>query len=59
MFDFESWFARHGKEIRGPEIEEAARALKRDMGFKKVGAVGYCFGGWAVFEAGAKGVSLS
>ncbi|KAL8969058.1 MAG: hypothetical protein Q9183_002175 [Haloplaca sp. 2 TL-2023] len=57
-FDFTSWFARHSKEIRGPEIEEAARALKRDLGFKKVGAVGYCYGGWGVFELGAKDKSL-
>ncbi|KAL8868350.1 MAG: hypothetical protein Q9174_005049 [Haloplaca sp. 1 TL-2023] len=57
-FDFRAWFARHSKEIRGPEIVEAARVLKRDNGFKKVGAVGYCYGGWGVFELGAKDKNL-
>ncbi|KAL9582742.1 MAG: hypothetical protein Q9212_003125, partial [Teloschistes hypoglaucus] len=57
-FDFAGWAARHSKEKRGPTIFEAARALKRDLGFKKVGAVGYCYGGWAVFQLGAKDVNL-
>ncbi|KAL8760767.1 MAG: hypothetical protein Q9203_007783, partial [Teloschistes exilis] len=53
-FDIAAWAARNSKENRGPTIFEAARALKQDLGFKKVGAVGYCYGGWAVFQLGAK-----
>ncbi|KAI4183146.1 MAG: hypothetical protein L6R41_005559 [Letrouitia leprolyta] len=57
-FDFKAWAERHSKEKRGPAITEAARALKQDLGFKKVAAVGYCYGGWASFYLGAKGRSL-
>ncbi|KAL4975306.1 hypothetical protein BDW66DRAFT_152121 [Aspergillus desertorum] len=46
--------ARNGREQREGKISGTARALKRDLGFKKVGAVGYCFGGWAPFRLGAK-----
>ncbi|KAI4196083.1 MAG: hypothetical protein LQ350_006780 [Teloschistes chrysophthalmus] len=54
-FDLAGWAARHSKEKRSPTIFKAARALKQDLKFKKVGAVGYCYGGWAVFQLGAKG----
>ncbi|KAL8937524.1 MAG: hypothetical protein Q9211_003645 [Gyalolechia sp. 1 TL-2023] len=54
-FDFMAWFGRHSKEIRGPEVFEVARALKQDLGFKKVGAIGYCWGGWPAFQLAAKG----
>ncbi|KAJ5658175.1 dienelactone hydrolase family protein [Penicillium longicatenatum] len=49
-----AFIARNSREIREPEIFECARALKQDLGFKKVGAVGYCYGGWASFRLGAK-----
>lgn len=45
---------KNGKEVRWPEIEACAKALKGELGFKKVGAVGYCYGGWAVFKLGDK-----
>ena len=45
---------KNNKEIRGPEIEACAKSLKQDLGFKKIGAVGYCYGGWAVFQLGKK-----
>ena len=55
-FDLNAFlFERHPKEKRFPEIEAAAKALKQEHGFKKVGAIGYCWGGWAVFQLGAKG----
>ena len=44
---------RNSKEIRGPQIFDFARELKKKYG--KVGTVGYCYGGWAVFQLGAKG----
>lgn len=57
-FDFKAWFGRHNKDLRGPAIFEVTRALKQDLGFKKVAAVGYCYGGWAAFQLGAKGQNL-
>lgn len=51
-FDFNGFVQRHTREIREPEIFEAARTLKQK--YKKLGATGYCFGGWAVFRLGAK-----
>ncbi|KAI4188323.1 MAG: hypothetical protein LQ346_005335 [Caloplaca aetnensis] len=57
-FDFAAWFGRNNKDIRGPEVFEAARILKQELGFQKVGAIGYCWGGWAAFQVGAKGRNL-
>ena len=45
---------KNGKDVRRPEIEACAKALKNELGFKKVGAVGYCYGGWVVFHLGNK-----
>ena len=53
--DLEAFLGRHSKEIRFPEMAECARALKHDHGFKKLGAIGFCYGGWAVFQLGAQG----
>lgn len=55
QFDFMAWAGRHSKEIRGPEVFEAARALKQDLGFQKIAAIGYCWGGWPAFQLAAKG----
>ena len=55
-FDMNAFMARHSKEIRYPEILSCAKALKRDCGYKKLGAMGFCYGGWAVFRLGAKGI---
>ncbi|KAI4167692.1 MAG: hypothetical protein LQ343_007011 [Gyalolechia ehrenbergii] len=58
QFDFMAWAGRHSKEIRGPEVFEAARALKQDLGFQKIAAIGYCWGGWPAFQLAAKGRDL-
>ena len=50
--DVPAFTKKNTRDIREPEIFECARALKQK--YKKVGAVGYCFGGWAVFRLGAK-----
>jgi len=57
-FDIMAFIGRHSKEIREPEIFACAKALKQELGFKKVGAVGFCYGGWAVFRLAAKGNDL-
>ena len=55
-FDLMAFIGRNSKEKRFPEISEFAKALKKEHGFKKVGAIGFCYGGWAVFQLGVKGV---
>lgn len=55
-FDVMGFLGRHGKETRFPEIKSCAEALRKD--YKKVGAIGFCYGGWAVFQLGAKGANL-
>lgn len=55
LFDVGAFLARHTKDKRGPEVFAAAKALKQELGYKKVGAVGFCYGGWAVFQLAAKG----
>ena len=57
-FDLMAFIGRNSKEIRYPEIAECAKALKQEHGFKKLGAAGFCYGGWAVFQLGAKGNNL-
>ncbi|KAI0413975.1 dienelactone hydrolase [Xylaria grammica] len=42
------------REIRGPEMVACARAIKTELGFKRLGAVGYCYGGWAVCHLASK-----
>lgn len=41
-----------GRDAREPEIFNAARALREKH--NKVAAIGFCYGGWAVFRLGAK-----
>ena len=55
-FDLMAFIGRNGKDIRQPEIEAAAKELKSQ--YKKVGAIGFCYGGWAVFRLGAKDKKL-
>ena len=50
--DLAGFVARNSRDIREPEIFDCARALRQKH--KKVGAVGFCYGGWAVFRLGAK-----
>jgi len=55
-FDIGAFMGRNSKEIRGPEIFAVANLLRAR--YKKVGAIGYCYGGWGVFQLGAKGKNL-
>ncbi|OAP56255.1 hypothetical protein AYL99_09434 [Fonsecaea erecta] len=57
-FDVMGFLGRHGKDTRQPEIFACATALKKDLGYKKVGAIGFCYGGWAVFRLAAKGNNI-
>jgi dienelactone hydrolase len=50
--DVPGFVKKNSREIREPEIFDCARALRQK--YKKVGAAGFCYGGWAVFRLGAK-----
>ncbi|PGH31415.1 esterase/lipase [[Emmonsia] crescens] len=52
LLDLPNLMKKNSREIREPEIFECARALRQTH--KKVGAIGFCYGGWAVFRLGAK-----
>lgn len=54
QIDLSGFIERNSREVREPGIFDCARALKQQLGYKKVGAVGYCYGGWASFRLGAK-----
>ena len=51
--DLKSFSEANTKDKRRPQIIEAARAIRKN-GAQKVGTIGFCFGGWAVFNLGAK-----
>lgn len=52
LVDVAGFMKKNSRAIREPLIFECARALRATH--KKVGAVGFCYGGWAVFRLGAK-----
>lgn len=45
--------AQNSRAIREPEIFSCATAL-RSQGFSKIGAIGYCYGGWGVLRLGSR-----
>ena len=49
--DLYGFVGRHSREIREPEILECACKLRKE--YSKVGAIGYCYGGWVVFRLAA------
>jgi dienelactone hydrolase len=54
--DFDGFLKRNSRANREPEIFACAKKLRSE--YKKVGVVGYCYGGWAAFRLGAKGNDL-
>jgi dienelactone hydrolase len=40
----------NGRDVREPEVLACARALREGGRFRRVGAAGFCFGGWACFR---------
>lgn len=52
--DLAGFMSRNSREIREPEIFKCAEALRVIRKHKKMGAVGFCYGGWAVFHLGSK-----
>jgi dienelactone hydrolase len=47
--DLPGFSARNARHIREPTIFGAARDI-RSKGYAKIGAIGFCFGGWAVLR---------
>jgi dienelactone hydrolase len=56
LLDLPGFLGRNSKEIRSPELFACAQALKAK--YTRVGAIGYCWGGWACFRLAAKGNNL-
>lgn len=54
--DLPAFKERNTREIREPEIFQCAQALREK--YDVVVAVGFCYGGWAVFRLGAQRVNL-
>ena len=50
-FSIPEFIGRHSKDIRWPSILESAKLLKSQ--YPKLGAIGYCYGAWAVFKLAA------
>lgn len=46
-----AFIGRNGKEKRWPEVLANAQELKKS--YPKVGAIGFCYGGWACFKLAA------
>lgn len=54
-FDIQGWLAKHPIDVITPVLEASIKGLKEEYGTKKVGAVGYCFGGRYVIRFLADG----
>ncbi|KAH7131307.1 Alpha/Beta hydrolase protein [Dactylonectria macrodidyma] len=50
--DIAGFMARNSRAIREPQIFACAKALRQKH--PKLAAVGYCYGGWAIFRLGAR-----
>lgn len=50
-FNLGEFIGRNSRKIRWPEIKQHAQTLKAK--YPKVGAIGFCYGGWAAFQLGA------
>lgn len=48
--DFAGFVSRNSKENRWAEIKSCAEALRKT--YKRIGVIGYCFGGWSSFQLG-------
>lgn len=44
---------RHNRNVHDQDVFVVARALRRELGFEKVAAIGFCYGAWAVLRLGA------
>ena len=54
-FDFPSWLAKHTPDVTGHIIDRVKKYMKEELGVKKTGCVGYCFGAKGVVRGLAEG----
>lgn len=54
-FDIGRWFQTHGPETVQPVVKMVKSSLFDELGVKRLGAVGYCFGAKYVVEGLAEG----
>jgi dienelactone hydrolase len=57
-FDFMSWLAKHTVEGVDTIVSKTIKAMREELGVKRIGAVGYCFGGKYVVRFLAEGQGL-
>jgi dienelactone hydrolase len=50
--DFDHFHKFNAKEVRCPELVSCVKALRSQ--YKRVGVLGYCYGGWSSFRLGSK-----
>lgn len=50
--DLPTFMARNSKQARAPEMAALAKFLRTQH--RRLGAIGFCYGGWAVFQLGAR-----
>jgi dienelactone hydrolase len=51
-----AWIGKHPPERVEPVMEATVKGMKEELGVKKIGAVGYCFGGRYVIRFLGKGL---
>jgi dienelactone hydrolase len=51
-FDLKAFGETNAKQVRWPELLSCAQALRAK--YKRVGVIGYCYGGWSLFCLGSK-----
>ena len=51
-FDLMAFLGRNSKEKRFPEVKRVVAELQKE--YKNIGAIGFCYGGWAVAQLAAK-----
>ncbi|KAM7189558.1 Alpha/Beta hydrolase fold [Naviculisporaceae sp. PSN 640] len=52
--DLAGFHQKNSRDIREPEVFAWARYLRQSLRYEKLGAVGFCFGGWACFRLAAQ-----
>lgn len=57
-FDIMAWLPKHPSEGVDAIVEASIKAMRSEYGVKKIGAVGYCFGGKYVIRFLAEGKGL-
>ena len=57
-FDFQEWKNKHSTQKIDPIVEKSIAYIKDELKAKKIGGVGYCFGGKYVARFLAKGKGL-